>query len=79
MTAIYLLCSLYQLRIRYSITTLWQELQFFPLQRKWLWTYFPHVSLSVAAQLTFSGIEKCFALPPTMHLKSTDEQVHSQY
>lgn len=36
---------------------------FFPLQRKWLWTYFPRISLAVAAQLTSSGIENVLPCP----------------
>lgn len=36
---------------------------FFPLQRKWLWTYFPHVSLAVAAQVTSSGTENVLPCP----------------
>lgn len=79
MTAIYLLCSLYQLRIRYTITTLWQELHFFPPSEGVTLDVFSSCLFVCGCTVNIFWYRKCFALPPTMHLKSMDEQVHSQY
>lgn len=71
--------SLYQFRISFSITTLCQELHFFPPSEEVTLDIFSPSLFGCGCTVNIFWYRKCFALPPTVHLKTTDEHVHSQY